>query len=103
MTKTSIRAAIDAADLEVVARSGNFEFTRAELRAAFDSVANSQNWKLPIAGGFRTATDPTRSARQVACMREAVIFFTGSVPEIKHLGNYGFSIKAAGYYAAVGA
>ena len=67
------------------------------LRAAFTSVANPENWKLPI-----NAIVPVETNREE--MTEAVIFFTGSVPTFSPFGPQKgmVHVAAAGYYAAIG-
>lgn len=71
-------------------------YSRAELKAAFDLVCNKDNWKLPIKGRIST------EKRDI--VREAIIFYTGSVPTFTDSvlpGN--LVVRAKGYYAAVGA
>lgn len=72
-----------------------YQKTRGQLESSFDKVKNPQNWKLPI--------DSVCEMKDIADIKEAIIFFTGSVPTFKpcaHLtGKY--TVKAAGYYAAM--
>lgn len=88
---------------EIVARRGTFEFTRRELTEAFAVIRPKDHWKNAIDAEFSTGTMPTMSAREVAAVHEAVRFFTGSLPEITHLGNFRFRVKADGYFATIGA
>lgn len=78
--------------------------TRAELRQAFDRVADLSNWKNRI--------DATVYADRVELemIREAVVFFTGSVAHFARLGDAlpgsahrPYRVRAAGYYATIGA
>lgn len=71
--------------------------TRGELSQAFDLVANRDNWKMPI--------DATvwLDDWQKACVHEAVIFFTGSIPRFHWLAPRQYRVVAAGYYATIGA
>jgi hypothetical protein len=89
-------------DAQIVGRVNGRPVTRGELSEAFDYVANRDNWKLPI-----DATVDLGPA-SMAMVREAVIFFTGSVPSFTAVGPEvdrcaRFRVRAAGYYAAVGA
>lgn len=74
--------------------------TRRELTAAFNRVAPRTNWKRAI-----DTTIPLEPLdREV--VREAVIFFTGSVPKFEYAGccgNLTCRVTAAGYYATCGA
>lgn len=70
----------------------------ADLRHAFDLVANRENWKLPVDATVKAA-DPAERRR----IAEAVVFFTGSVVEWSHFGRGRWNCKASGYYAAIGA
>ena len=79
------------------------DVTRGELSVAFDAVANKRHWKLPI----NCVVD--LDAHTMAMVREAVIFFTGSVPEFHSLsgtttsGVGTYRVRAAGYYETCGA
>lgn len=88
---------------EIVARDAKFSFTRRELTEAFTLIQPKSHWKGPIDAEFHTGAMPTMSAREVAAVQHAVIFFTGSLPEIRHLGNFRFRVTAAGYFAEIGA
>ena len=101
--KTSIRQTIADTAAEIVAVEGEFKFSRVELQAAFDMVADPNDWKCPVRAFFTTDTQATASERMVAAVRQAVIFYTGSVPTITHWGNFTFKCVADGYYRAVGA
>ena len=82
-------------------------FTYGEIHAAFAEVQNPEHWKKAI--DHAKACDSQREAGVWAeLVRVAVIFMTGSVPTIdtKPLPNgtgLQVRIRAAGYYAAVGA
>lgn len=102
------RALSRTAELElqrswIVAEVLGQKVTWGELYDAFERVKPSPNWKAPIAAEFTTSTDANESAREVAMISEAVTFFTGSRPEIRHEGNFRFRCFAVGYYEAVGA
>lgn len=90
-------------DAMVVARILGHDVTRGELSAAFDRVANRDNWKDRIDVVVDVANDV-----ELATIREAVVFFTGSVPTFEPRPGAGlpgcrYRVRAAGYYAAVGA
>lgn len=93
---------------QVVAQIAGKPVTRGELSAAFDLVANKANWKLPIDCTMQL------TGEQVALIREAVVFFAGSVAKFAapaqsvqwDNGNNPvivYHITARGYYADVGA
>lgn len=81
-------------DYKVKCHSGA-ERWQSELSAAFDLVAPKANWKMPIDAEVPAATD-------VTLISDAVIHFTGSKPELRSRGKTLF-VKAAGYYATIGA
>lgn len=88
-------------DEQVVCDSGH---TRGELRKAFDRVSPA-NWKDRI-----DATIEEDDAVELDKVRQAVIFFTGSVPTISRAfpaardnGRIWMRVRAAGYYATCGA
>jgi hypothetical protein len=98
-SSTTIQQEMDAV---VVATILGREVTRREMREAFDKVANQANWKMPI-----NATIPIDNDFDLLLVREAVIFFTGSVPEIT-VATYvrprcKYRVRAAGYYQTIGA
>jgi len=76
------------------------KYSRAELLAAMTLVENPSNWKMPIQNVMISATDQD-------VVREAVIFFTGSVPTFRKPVRAGFDgqliVSASGYYATIGA
>jgi hypothetical protein len=98
MTRTSPVTAHDL-DALVVAVVAGQEVTRGQLSAAFALVADATNWKLPV---DTTLAHGVAAATGLGVLREAVIFFTGSVPTFEHEAN-GMRVRARGYYAAVGA
>lgn len=76
------------------------QFTQVEvdaMHAAFTKVQNEKNWKLPIDKAL-ALTDDEKSV-----MYEAIIFYTGSVPDFVKLKDGRYRVQAVGYYAAVGA
>lgn len=90
--------AFSSIDEQVVARGGGHTFTRAELLRYFSLVENQTNWKSIIDATVEVPTD-----RDLAGIREAVIFFTGSVPSFEAAAARTFHVKAAGYYQTIGA
>jgi hypothetical protein len=88
---------------QVVAKVLGTDVTRGELLAAFNRVANKLNWKLII-----DALVELDEHREMAMIREAVIFFTGSVPTFAAIAGAAkpkcrYRVTAAGYYQTVGA
>jgi hypothetical protein len=75
------------------------KYTEKQLEDAFNLVSNSANWKYPI-----DISLPNFSAASVdrELIKEAVIFYTGSVPTFTEYENR-LVVKADGYYIAVGA
>lgn len=94
-----IESLIAESNAQVVATIEGRPVTRGELSEAFDWVADRSNWKNPIACAI------VLSARQRALVREAIVFFTGSIPTITvDDGDAETTIvRAAGYYATIGA
>ena len=87
---------------QIVATVMGKQVTRGQLDEAFKRVQNPENWKMPI------STSVDVNDWEKALLHEAIIFFTGSVPT--WIGRTGatlprcrYTVKAAGYYAAVGA
>lgn len=74
--------------------------TKAQLRTAFDLVADKANWKMPIDA---TVQYGDLDGDRIAMIREAVIFFTGSVPTFTQLRYGWMRVRAAGYYNTIGA
>ena len=72
--------------------------TRGMFEAAFNRVANQENWKLPV-----DAQAVLRTGLEIYTLHQAIIFFTGSVPKLIPLGADRYQVKAAGYYEACGA
>jgi len=91
---------------QIVAECGWRKFTRGELSAVFNKVADSQNWKNPIDAIV------TLSDREQAAVAWAVEFFTGSRASLETLGTFPahdggtytkYRVTAAGYYKTIGA
>ncbi len=102
MTNTITRQ-VHELDAMVVAQIMGRDVTRGELSAAFDRVANRSNWKGEIDAIVDVGGDV-----DVETIRAAVAFFTGSkatfAPMIGGtLPGCRYHVRAAGYYAAVGA
>lgn len=82
-----------------ISREREFAFTRGELRAAFDSVADRKNWKGRIRAWVTLRTERDRVL--VEC---AVQFFAGCRPTLTRTEEPDrFRVEAVGYYRAVGA
>lgn len=78
----------------------NFEtgtsYSREQLLAAFNSVCNKDNWKMPIDA---IVEDPDYDM-----IKEAVAFFAGCKPSFEPIhGTDRVRVQAVGYYQAVGA
>lgn len=74
----------------------------AALQAAFNRVVPAGNWKTAIDATIEVTRE------ELATVIEAIAFYTGSaayVASMVALGNerYQVRLKAAGYYAAIGA
>lgn len=65
-----------------------------ELHAAFDKVCDPVNWKMPI-----DTTVPADADQNL--ISDAIIYFTGSVPDIYPEDDH-LRVEAAGYYNSVG-
>lgn len=84
-------------NVQVVSTVGGKPVTRGQLSAAFDRVRNTKHWKYPV------NTIITAELDEIAMIEEAIVFFTGSAPHSTKLENGQWSIRAAGYFAAIGA
>ena len=77
-------------------------YRRGDLDNAFKKVQNSINWKMPVDSYAVIADDAAMKT-----MHQAIIFFTGSVPKFEKVCDVAqgtvYSIKADGYYVAIGA
>lgn len=74
-------------------------YNHEELKAAFELVEDKRHWKNPI-----NTVIEIDDERQMRLIREAVIYFTGSVPEFEKV-NYGqnrYHVTAAGYFETIG-
>lgn len=107
----NVNAEIESSMNQIVAKVNGRDVTRRELRDAFKRVENPHHWKNRI-----DATIDATSDEELLMIREAVIFFTGSVPTFERVGSIvvpgviGFSVmgarvrvRAAGYFATCGA
>ena len=74
-----------------------YEESQARLTKAFLLVKPQPNWKMPI--------DAVIDAKDMAAVTEAVIHFTGSVPEYVMVKGQPDQRRclAAGYYETIGA
>lgn len=90
---------------QIVDRIDGRDVRRAEFADAFNRVADKAHWKNPI-----DATIIVMGGRELEIVLRSIIFFTGSraTSEILRANTLGqgsatYRIRAAGYYAAVGA
>jgi hypothetical protein len=108
-TRQSIREEDRDSLNQIVAVVLGKKVTRRELMAAFSLVEPKDNWKNAIDAEVVLGTD-----RASLMVREAVTFFTGSTPRIEFVrvlrpitgtepGASVYRVRAAGYYATVGA
>lgn len=72
------------------------KYTREQLAEAFEWVCNKKNWKLPINKRVQLTED------KIDLVREAVIYFTGSVPTFAKVDRSMYKVTAAGYYNVIG-
>jgi hypothetical protein len=75
-------------------------YTTEELNAAFDQVADPENWKMPISADIPADCD-------IKLIDHAVTFFAGCMAEIIEIRDAegmlaGYHVEAAGYYNSVG-
>lgn len=78
-------------------------FSDEELSAAFDLVKNKRHWKEPIRCTIRVSDDPEVAQRQLWLIEDAVVHFTGGTAEVQRVNANTYKIRAAGYYAVMGA
>ena len=103
-------------DGQVVAGSGHMVWTRADLQTLFTKVIDANRpvtitggligtpWKERIDAIIRVGGDLGMGGDwELFGIREAVIFFTGSVPTLTAMSRGYYRVKAAGYYVAIGA
>lgn len=82
---------------KVVAKVGKIDLTISTLKEYFNSVQNTENWKLGVKN-----KEVFFSTLEQRIIDEAVIFYTGSIPSWKFSNGKTF-ISFAGYYEAIGA
>jgi hypothetical protein len=75
---------------EIVSRG----YTRTQLKAAFDLVADPTGWKRPINKVVPKNAD-------LDAITEAITFYTGSIARVAKTAK-GFRVSAAGYYLTIG-
>lgn len=92
---SAILAEEEAKRLAFEASTFHEGFLIRDLRAAFDAVANRENWKMPIGAAIK-AEDREVTAKGIE-------FFTGSKATFESLPNGKLLVSAEGYYRAVGA
>ena len=72
------------------------EYTFEQLQQAFTSVQNSEHWKNPISATINKVDQDL--------VHEAIVYFAGCNPRFEPImGTELLTVKAAGYYVAVGA
>ena len=72
------------------------EYTVEQLQQAFTSVQNSEHWKNPISATINKVDQ--------ALVHEAIVYFAGCNPQFEPImGTELLTVKAVGYYIAVGA
>lgn len=87
----NIESTLKELDNQIIPEYG---VTRGELSVAFKKVQNPENWKYAISA--------TIDIKDQEIVKNAIIFFTGSVPTFHWVAGK-VVVKAAGYYAAIGA
>lgn len=101
MEKT-IEQALAEGDAQVVAEIDGREVTRAELAKAFDRVVPLEDWKKTIDAYVVVTRDGEQEL-----IAKAIEFFTGSKAtfEVVRQGRYyvSYRVRAAGYFATIGA
>lgn len=99
---TDLQAELNEMNEQVVAMVLGQPVKRKALEAAFNSVADENNWKMPIDAVVILASDA-----ELLTLTEAVKFFAGCTPTYEPIRRAKkgcvYHVKAAGYYAAVGA
>ena len=99
LTLTELSNELDA---QVVTRIEDRDVTRAELAQAFARVESKVNWKNPI-----DAIVIFSSSYERLIVAAAVTFFTGSVASMDVIrletNCSTYRVRAAGYYATIGA
>lgn len=72
------------------------KYTIEQLQQAFTSVQNSEHWKNPISATINKGDQDL--------VHEAIVYFAGCNPRFEPImGTELLTVKAAGYYVAVGA
>ena len=66
-----------------------------ELREAFDKVQDKVHWKNPV--------DAVILTKNIKITEAAIIHYTGSVPTFIRIDGNNTRVRAAGYYATIGA
>ena len=75
----------------------NYDYFSNKHRLNFDKVADEEHWKNPTHETF------VNSEEEALAIRDAVVYFTGTVPKIvEYFGS--FNVRGAeGYYIGIGA
>ena len=103
-----ITAELNEFSKTVVTRILGRDVTQGELARAFDKVAPASHWKNPIDALVVISND-----FEMELLRSAITFFTGSVARFEIVavitncgvstGSARYRVRAAGYYATIGA
>lgn len=86
-------------DYDVKCTSGAVR-KQSELSRAFDLIAPLPNWKMAI---DQTLFRDTNCPVDEALLTDACVHFTGSVPSFSYEKAFLVRVRAAGYYATIGA
>jgi hypothetical protein len=76
----------------------SMEFTREQMLEWFNKVQDDKHWKNPI---NKVITKP--SSEELACLREAVVYYTGSMITVTEMKGNKIRVEADGYYLTIGA
>lgn len=82
-------------DEEIIPQYG---MSRNQMSAIFDKVKDQINWKNPI-----NTKIEIESEDELRNIKLSIIFFTGSEATFTKLWGNRYSVRAAGYYACIGA
>jgi hypothetical protein len=77
-----------------------YEENHERLTKAFNLVANKEDWRAAVNTFLADETLKT-AGFDLAAVREAVVYFTGTMPTFKRAGfaPHGYAVTATGYRA----
>ena len=92
-------------DVNIIARNGRYAFTAKDIHEAFALVEPTGNWKKPIDATVELKRG--EAVYQLAAIHAAIVYLTGSEPDIDYTNNSTLSkpvihVRAKGYNAPVG-